>query len=192
MYRIYVHRLWYLHCAYIDHYFLARVVAASELLLTSNVAVGGGRHIAATGEEVIFTCMATDSSSLLWDSMSFDGSFLRYTASGDDYVGRIKFSEDGSFRSNLTMKVSTGNRRADFTSTLTFTANEQHSQLVINCSTGESNATATVYLSGNIIMESTFVVRLNEWVFMLASIIRFPYQLSNMFGGPIYVQLYSL
>lgn len=123
---------------------------ASSVIVTSNVDIGDGRHLAVAGQEVIFICTTMESTFIEWKSDSMDvlsHGHLRYTA--NDNIGRIKDST--SFRANLTSKsVAADNRTANLTTTLTFEVACQYTctELVIVCG-GENSATnATLFLSG--------------------------------------------
>lgn len=125
--------------------FYKTVSAIREPIITSNIDAGGGRHLAATGYEAIFTCTTAESTFLEWKSLTIlNEGMLRFTINDD--IGRSKYSMN--FKATLISKSTISGREGNLTSTLTFEVVEQYSELVIVCAAGNYATNATLYLLG--------------------------------------------
>ena len=111
-------------------------LAPAASSLTSSVEEQG-RQAACPGEEVTFTCMVLDRTSLEWISDAFSGApeqFSLFDTGSEVGVSRMY----DQFTTNLTRLVPTpGNPGiGDITSTLVFIAAAEHDGIVIQCTDG--------------------------------------------------------
>ena len=107
--------------------------AASSVSLTSSVEEQG-RQAACPREEVTFTCMVVDRTTLEWISDAFSGApeqFSLFDTGSEVGVPRMY----GQFTTNLTRVVPTPGHPGigDITSTLVFIAAAEHDRIVIQC-----------------------------------------------------------
>ena len=120
---------------------------ATTVILTSSIE-DQGSVAACPGEEVVFTCRTTDSTSLTWNSDQFSTEqVLRFISISPQNTPIV----DGSFTATLTEFVQDpngGTGFGDFTSTLAVTATVELSGTVIECTNQIVTQSQTLLVTG--------------------------------------------
>ena len=121
--------------------FTMLVTTAASIELTSNVE-RGERHLACPGQVVVFTCTATETSSLLWDSNRFQ-LVAEFGIPADSVGTVIDRGVMGRFTANLTQVVPdvVG---STLTATLTFTVTDSLNGTSVKCVSLEQSMNATL------------------------------------------------
>ena len=104
---------------------------STAVIVTSSIE-DQGRVAACPGEEVVFTCRASDSTFLIWNSAQFSNpQGFRFASDDPQNTPRV----DGSFTATLTEVITKPSdvRFANFTSTLAVNATVGLSGTVIEC-----------------------------------------------------------
>ena len=140
------------------------VNTAASIELTSNVE-RGGRHLACPGQVVVFTCTATETMNLLWDSNRFQE--IEFIFPPDTVGTVIDRGPMDQFTANLTQVVPdvVG---STLTSTLTFTVTKSLNGTSVKCVSREQSMNATLYIVPGIFLVVAQTKQLYQCTFYLS------------------------